>query len=132
MQKLKQFNPQFITETFFPQYKNDPHKINWGQCFQWAYIAYMLFEGVELWDTHGHAFVRHQDKFYDSERLEGTTDWRELPAIASCRCRFCTTAYRKSWTAFKKAWKHSCKIYGTNWELIEKQIRENNHGTTVF
>ena len=123
MKKLKRFNARFITETFFPEYKDKPQVINWGQCFQWAYLAYHLFEGVELWDTHTHAFIKYNGKFYDAERPDGVLDWRELPAT-DCRCKYCRTPVPHNECSFKKDWGESCQRYGQKWIKLRKQVKQ--------
>jgi hypothetical protein len=135
MKKLIQFNATFITETFFPQYKNAPEVINYGECFKWGYLAYMVFEGVELWDTHGHAFVKYKGKFYDSDRPLGVLDYRELPAVDWCRCKFCWAGAKKqTLTSFKREWKGACFRYASNWKQLEKQaeriVRQSNAPNT--
>lgn len=46
----------------------------------WAYLSFLIFDKIELWDIPIHAFVKYKNKFYDSETLNGTMDWRDLPA----------------------------------------------------
>ena len=121
--KLSPFDAQFITDTFFPQYKDNPKVINYGQCFQWAYLAYLVFEGVELWDTHTHAFIKYQGRFYDSETKDGVLNWRQLPQ-ADCRCKYCSNAVKHDECAFKKEWKHASKNYGIKWIRLRKQVKQ--------
>lgn len=64
------FQPEIIYPNFFAHYKH-PIMINFGDCYKWAYIAYKLFDGVELWSSENHAFIKYKDKFYDSESLDG-------------------------------------------------------------
>jgi hypothetical protein len=123
MKKLSPLNARFITETFFPQYKDKPQVINYGQCFQWAYIAFHLFEDVELWDTHTHAFIKYKGKFYDSERPDGVLNWRDLPQ-ADCRCKYCSNAVMHDECAFKKEWRHASKTYGIKWIRLRKQVKQ--------
>lgn len=123
MKKLQQFSAQLITQEFFPQYLDKPQTINWGQCFQWAYLAFLLFEDVELWDTHTHSFIKYKGKFYDSERPNGVLKWRELPA-ADCRCKYCSTPVKHTECEFKKQWNQSCKKYGQKWIKLRKQAKQ--------
>lgn len=53
-------------------------RINGGWCMDWAYIAYHLYKGVELWTNDQHAFVRQGTKFYDSESPNGIRKWEDL------------------------------------------------------
>lgn len=60
-------------------------KINNGNCFHWAAIAHKAY-GVELYevfDYYGHAFVKHNDKYYDSEAPFGRDHWFQLPLYKS-------------------------------------------------
>lgn len=63
------FNGAFVSRHFFPDWFK--HKnlagINGGQCYDWAYLAHRLFEGVQLWTTDYHAWIRIGRKFHDSE-----------------------------------------------------------------
>jgi hypothetical protein len=75
------FDGRFITEYFFPHLS--PMDINFGDCCNWAYIAYKVFHkcNIELWSTvnyGGHAFIKMDGKFYDSESLNGVTFFTEL------------------------------------------------------
>jgi hypothetical protein len=74
------FNPRIIHTEFFPHYSHSI-EINFGNCFKWAWIAYRLFNKVELWSNYGHAFIAHKDKFFDSETLDGAKYWKTIPTI---------------------------------------------------
>lgn len=85
-------NVGLINKEFFPNDLDDLHHINEGRCWLWAYIAYRLYPEVELWSTGVHAFIRHQGKFYDSERPRGERDFNKLPANihrSACSCQTC-------------------------------------------
>lgn len=77
MQKLKQLDARLITETFFSNIKTQ--MINRGNCYVWAYYAYLIFDDVKLCSLlcngrdkyPSHAFVKVNDKFYDSEAPDG-------------------------------------------------------------
>ena len=81
MNKLKKFQPGLVVRAF-PEVVKDPADINMGRCMQWAYMAYCMFEGVELWSMAVHAFISYEGKFYDSERLRGVRRWMSLPACS--------------------------------------------------
>jgi len=93
-------------------------------------MAYLMFEGVELWSIGAHAFIKYQGKFYDSERLQGEEDWRDLPACNfghGCGCRSCKKGARKmSLNFFKKFWLGN--RIKPNWEwyktLAEKGLEQ--------
>jgi|SRR3990167_892121 len=57
-------------------------EINCGWCMQWAYVVYCLYGGTlcSVGDRH-HAFIKIDGKYYDSECVQGTEDWRDLPCI---------------------------------------------------
>ena len=77
----RHFNGRFITRHFFPGYFLDKNfsAINRGQCYDWAYIAHRLFEGVQLWTTDYHAWIRLGLKWHDSETCRaGVSNFMEL------------------------------------------------------
>ena len=69
----------------------DAFDINCGLCEEWATRVEDLCPGASALDPgnlsgdaddsleHGHVFVRHGGRFYDSECPEGVTDWKQLP-----------------------------------------------------
>lgn len=71
----------FIKDEFFP--KISARKINNGNCFNWAYIVYLLLEDKEVSlysdDEFVHAFVKIGDLYYDSECPTGVNCWEDLP-----------------------------------------------------
>src|SRR5277367_2221626 len=101
-EKLK-FFPELVSTVFEIKYQANPKLINYGSCMKWAYVAYHMFKGLELWDTNCHAFVKYKGKFYDSETLGGVSDWRELktnrdyPEVA-------TDARRRTKKLFEQWW----------------------------
>lgn len=129
MKKLPHFKASFVTETFFSHIHRD--RINRGHCFAWAYIAFNLFEGVEIWDTDSHAFVKYQGKFYDSDKPEGEEDWKDLPAN-----NFGQTHYGRKLVArcqpieeFKDLWHGNPENYGYTWDELEVAALETlQHG----
>jgi len=89
VEKLTHFKPSLVTQHFFPYEVNWPAEINHGRCFQWAYYAFCMFDGITICDTDDldctvdcHAFIKHDDRYYDSEMLQGVYDFNDLPAIA--------------------------------------------------
>lgn len=122
MKKLSKFDPQFITDTFFPQFKGRPNEINYGQCFQWAYLARQLYSGIELWDLKYHAFVKYKGKFYDSETPNGIKDWRKLPIIKLYDTQ--SGAQKSNELKFKINWGNARKNFGLKWLVMQKQARE--------
>ena len=79
------FRPELVTKAFEEEFfRQNPEEINDGWCFQWAYMAYIAFNDVELCSVPGHAFIKYKGKYYDSERLNGVDDWMELPTMKYC------------------------------------------------
>lgn len=118
MRKLQTFKPSLVTKKFFSDYK-DVAVINEGECFIWAYTAYVMFQDVELWYNNHHAFVKYRGRFYDSERLRGVSDWRDLPATEGGGL-----ASRTSIVSFKKEWGRNPYQFATTWEKIESKARK--------
>jgi hypothetical protein len=81
MERPSIFDADFISKTFFPKdWENKKlDSINTGRCYDWAYLAYCLFEDVNLWTTDNHAWIEYQGKFYDSVS-QGYDDANELPS----------------------------------------------------
>lgn len=140
MIKLKKFQPELVTPLFpEPGLRNNPARINKGHCMQWAYMAYRMFEGAQLWSMPAHAFIRYQDNFYDSERLEGVEDWKDLPACnfgIGCGCRTCKKlgAQRHKPNDFKKQWsKNYIKPDWSGYRLLVQFFveKESNHETVA-
>lgn len=120
----------FINRNFFPNDLDDLHYINEGRCFLWAYIAFQLYQGVQLWDFGTHAFVRYRGKFYDSERPLGEPDWRDLPATnfgKGCGCDRCKKpAARLTVNQFKdnKNWGKNAKNRNIKWADVRAQVQQ--------
>lgn len=131
MKKLNgSLDVNFINRTFFPDYL-DVSVINMGECFLWAYLAYRLYKNIELWDMGAHAFVRDKvtGKFYDSERPQGESDWRNLPATnfgQGCGCPRCQDPPRKFKTArkFRYSWRGMAKRHHVSWKKLHQEIKE--------
>jgi hypothetical protein len=118
VKKLPTFKPSLVTKEFFSGY-DDVSVINEGECFIWAYTAYVIFQGVEVWYNDHHAFVKYRNRFFDSERLKGVSDWRDLPATEGGGM-----AAKTSIVNFKKAWAHNPRNFGTSWDQIEANARK--------
>lgn len=118
-----------INKTFFPQ--DIPSDINKGRCFLWAYIAYRLYDGLQLCDMGAHAFVcvRGKRHFYDSEAPDGVTSWKKLKATfggSGCGCWRCMRG-RKTYRAaghFRRSWSRCAKQFKVDWNKVNKQIEE--------
>src|ERR1022692_947536 len=98
------FDGDFITKTYFSKYS--PTDINWGQCFHWAYCAYKVFHKckIELWSTKvlgGHAFIKMNGKFYDSESPFGENTYQEL---ACFKRGFKSNAMKQRLSEFEEYW----------------------------
>lgn len=119
MNKLPIFKPSLITNEIFPK-GTSPEVINYGKCFIWAYSAFLIFKDIDLCDVDCHAFVLYKGRFYDSETLRGSVDWRDLPAT-----RFASTT-AKVWSPgrFKREWRGNPKKYGTTWKAIEANAQK--------
>lgn len=129
MQRLSApLDVDFINKTFFP---NDiPKDINTERCFLWAYIAFQMYQGVQLWSFGTHAFVRYRGKFYDSERSHGEADWKDLPATnfgKGCGCARCKKpAHRLTVNQFKHTdnWGRNARNRKLNWGTIRSQVQQ--------
>lgn len=122
MNKLRPFRAQFVTETYFPKLISAPDEINFGICFQWAWLAYQTFQDVQLWDCQRHAFVRYHGKFYDSEALTGASDWHKLRACNS-DLHLSWTARRESETSFKEIWYEACDYHSLSWSELNRKAK---------
>lgn len=119
MKKLPTFKPTLVTKRIFPGY-DDPSIINMGECFIWAYSAFLIFENVELWDVNCHAFVKYRGRFYDSVTLRGSPDWQDLPATEGATTR----ATKYTVDGFKFWWHNNPEKYNTTWKKIEYNARK--------
>lgn len=138
--KLEHFQPTIITPTFFPAYLNKPQDINHGLCWEWAWLAHKTFKNVELWDICAHAFVRYQNKFYDSERLLGEANWEDLPAANFGMqyylqpCHTCQThggrengnneASPLTETQFQCHWNSQTTRFNTSWDQLNRMAQQ--------
>jgi hypothetical protein len=72
----------WITKKYFPDLS--PHLINRGNCFNWAYIAYMNYDNTKLYSVDeygGHAFVKIGNRYFDAENPRGVEHWAHLVSI---------------------------------------------------
>ena len=98
------FRPALIIKAFEEEYlRYYPDEINSGWCFQWAYMAYIAFNGVQLYCVPGHAFIKYKCKFYDSEKLRGVVNWQDLPTIWRC-CGESVKPKKRTEEDFIKEW----------------------------
>lgn len=72
-----------INRVFKLYYRLDSDaEINEGWCMRWAYTAYCLYGGTLCAAGKDyHAFLKLDGKYYDSECLQGTSDWRNLNCL---------------------------------------------------
>lgn len=120
---------RFINRTFFPDDLDSTADINKGRCFLWAYIAFRLYKRVELWSFGNHAFVRHEGKFYDSERPLGEKDWKDLPATnfgRGCGCPHCVNAEQVSPKTFKSStyWGKNARNRNIVWAEVRDRVQK--------
>lgn len=90
MPKLSgEIDGELITREFFPDYVGKEDDINCGNCYRWAYIAYLLYEGVDLysvdsWYGKFHAFPYQRGRFFDSESPSGEDSLEDLRCNRIC------------------------------------------------
>lgn len=119
MSRLRQFNPDLVTNTIFKD--TDKSIINFGQCFIWAYSAYLIFADLKLCGVDCHAFVKHKGKFYDSDKPHGVRYWNDLPAS-----KFSVDDYysHHSVEEFKETWQGQLSRFATSWNQIESNAKK--------
>jgi hypothetical protein len=127
--KRKRFKPSLIQ----PILEEPPRGINRGKCFAWAYLAHLMFEGVELWDTNCHAFVKAGNRFYDAERLQGVEDWRELPAIKRRRWRGMAKHLGSKRTPhrFRRRWGWLARLWFRSWPNLARMAKGERRPSVV-
>lgn len=111
------FQPSLIHNNFFSNHLH-PMEINFGDCYKWAWIAHKLFNDVELWSHESHAFIKYRGKFYDSEMLDGTKNYRRLRTIKESLGMF-PSAVKMSPNEFIPYWGvyHQC-----DWNALNAKI----------
>lgn len=75
-------NLNWISQKYFPHLT--PRLINCGDCYNWAYIAYISYNRVKLFtidEYGGHAFIKINNKYFDSESPQGIIDWTQLKIL---------------------------------------------------
>lgn len=77
--KLEAITQAFLEDPWFDV--QDPLEINCGDCYRWAYTAYLIYGGT-LYSFENkylaHAFIKIKNKYYDSESPDGESDWKHL------------------------------------------------------
>lgn len=63
-----------INKAFQKRLGIKPYQINYGNCYHWAYIAHRLIGGKLMLteDKGGHAWLKYNGFYYDSESIGGT------------------------------------------------------------
>jgi hypothetical protein len=122
------FDANLITSTFFKGVK--PSNINCGDCWRWAYYAYRLFPGVELWTNSDHAWIKYNGLYYDSESPNGVECFEDL------KCNRFMGSFdgeKLSLRLFKDFWREeNRRIKLPGWQMLEANIRRfkrNNERT---
>ena len=72
-----------INRYFFQELGIGSYDINCGNCYHWAYLAYLQCGGELITFKKGHAMLLKDGRYYDSITLEGKEDWRELEYLES-------------------------------------------------
>ena len=128
MIKLKKFQPELVVRAFPErELRENPNQINKGLCMRWAYMAYLMFENIELWSTCGHAFIKVGNKFYDSETLQGEEDWKDLPAcnFGACGCANKGPFVFKKLKSFQRFWNKNSRTkpdWKQYWEEVKNEL----------
>ena len=115
------FDAHFISKTFF--YTHSLETINYGSCFEWAYLAYKVFHKVDirLWSTKDcnyHAFIKIGDVYYDSEAYDGRASWRQLPCNMRNGSSIYTQASEMTLQAYKSYWAYT----DTFWQELDNKV----------
>src|ERR1700733_4039477 len=111
MDKLQHFQTELVIELFPPVFQNNPSLVNSGNCMKWSYLCYRIYKNVRLVSYGSHAFVKYKNLYFDSERLAGEKDWRDLPACnfgkgcGKSWCQSCQKAEQVNPNEFKRRWK---------------------------
>lgn len=125
------FNGAFISRHFFPDFfkHNNRRGINGGKCYDWAYLAYRMFEGIQLWTTDYHAWVQYGRKYHDSETGKfGVVNFMEL----GCCKRNCfpvpwesQAPIRMDVEPFKDFWNREGSGHRFHWDImLEPQLKK--------
>jgi hypothetical protein len=122
MRKLPgKIDGKLITREFFPEYLGDEYQINCGHCYRWAYIAYKLYEGVELISNEGHAFPYQRGNYFDSESPRGEKSLESL-SCNSANGRGEEDCFPQDANEFVDYWANHGR-YGFDVDGVDKEIR---------
>lgn len=108
-----------INKWFLENQSCDAYHINCGHCYHWCYIAYRIYGG-SLWYNWGHAFLKLNGKFYDSESLYGVKDLFSLKANKSPRY---SSKRSNTIKEFKEYWDVR-GAFGWNQKLVDKALKD--------
>ena len=103
----------FIKREFFPN--TSERRINSGDCFNWAYIAYLLYpKKVTLYsdDDFTHAFIGIGNLYFDSECPTGVDDWEKLPTYNRC-------SYGEVFEHDLEDFLHDWGMHGKHWDMLD-------------
>jgi sugar phosphate isomerase/epimerase len=84
---MSKYVPSELVTLFVTQWNKDNdgwrqvnrERINFGWCYQFAMLMKKLHgEGVKLCYDTGHAWVKIEDKYYDSDTPEGSCNFKDL------------------------------------------------------
>lgn len=126
------FDVDFINKVFYPsEYKNNClGEINSGRCYDWAYLAYCLWENTKLWSSDIHAWIMYKGLFFDSESPHGVTSFNEL----NCNAIHGDLSQEDPCEMQAEKFKNHWNMYGGgrrfHWNELELRIR--SLGLTVL
>jgi hypothetical protein len=115
------FSSTFISKIFYKDRFESKNlsAINYGECFDWAYIAWCLFAETELTINYGHAWIKAKDKHYDSETIRGVQYSIDVPS--NRRCRY--TDYKVvDINFFKEYWECGNGLPFNHWDCLVDDI----------
>lgn len=123
MSKISKFQPELITQLYFPDDIVSPQQINYGRCFMWAYMGHETFRNTEIWCTAVHAFLKHRGLYFDSETLNGSANWKSLPANRRDLTRRQTPHHHPT-KEFKTVWDRQPSRFNTSWHQMDVDVRQ--------
>ncbi len=77
LSRTNRLNLSWIFKQHFAFHRH-PKYVNEGDCYIWAYIAFLENPGALLFSTWHHAFIKIGNLYYDSESPQGVRHWKEL------------------------------------------------------
>lgn len=105
-------------------YIKKPSDVNNGDCYYWAFVASQLYGGV-LCSVRcrfgSHAFVKIDNKYYDSESPNGVNDWRDLIFFENSRSINFNDCIEQSEKEFLDSW-FMDRVLAHNLFVRSKQI----------